>query len=97
MQIVGPSVANLPEMHGLLQQAQSVHFGENQVSNATRSDCIEVNSRQRVFAKPQSMGECTREPGKNSPPDHERISQPDQDSNGDTQVIHTKILLGLKK
>ncbi|GAB1299232.1 Ciliogenesis and planar polarity effector 1 [Apodemus speciosus] len=87
MQIVGPSVANFPDMHGLLQQAQSVRFGENQVSNATRSDCIEVNSRQRVFAKPHSMGECTREPGKNRPPDRERISQPDQDSHGDTQDI----------
>ncbi|XP_031215678.1 ciliogenesis and planar polarity effector 1 isoform X2 [Mastomys coucha] len=87
MQIVGPSVANLPDMHGLLQQAQSVRFGESQVSNATRSDCIEVHSRQRVFAKPQSMGECTREPGKNSPPDHERVSQPVPDSNGDTQDI----------
>lgn len=94
MQIVGPSVADLPGMHGLLQQAQS---GESQVSNPTRSDCIEVNSRQRVFAQPQSVRECTREPGKNSPPDHERTSQYDQNSNGDTQVIHTKILLGLKK
>ncbi|XP_029399823.1 ciliogenesis and planar polarity effector 1 isoform X3 [Mus pahari] len=87
MQIVGPSVANLPDMHGLLQQAQSVRSGESQVSNSTRSDCIEVNSRQRVWAKAQSTGECPREPGKNSPPDHERINQPDQDSSGDTQDI----------
>ncbi|XP_076772232.1 ciliogenesis and planar polarity effector 1 isoform X1 [Arvicanthis niloticus] len=84
MQIVGPSVANLPGMHGLLQQAQS---GESQVSNPTKSDCIEVNSRQRVFAQPQSVKECTREPGTNSPPDHERTSQYDQNSNGDTQDI----------
>ncbi|XP_006520063.1 ciliogenesis and planar polarity effector 1 isoform X5 [Mus musculus] len=87
MQIVGPSVASLPDMHGLLQQAQSVRFGESQVSNSTKSDCIEVNSRQRVSARAQSMGECTREPGKNSPADHKRISRPDQDSSGDTQDI----------
>ncbi|XP_060236476.1 ciliogenesis and planar polarity effector 1 isoform X1 [Meriones unguiculatus] len=85
MQIVGPSVANLPDMHRLLQQVQSVHFGESQVSNPTRSGHIEVNSRQRFSAKPQSVGECTREPGKNSSPDHERVSQPDKGSNGDTQ------------
>ncbi|XP_038959459.1 ciliogenesis and planar polarity effector 1 isoform X11 [Rattus norvegicus] len=95
MQIVGPSVANLPDTQRLVQQAQSVHFGESQVANPTRSDCIEVNSGQKLLAKPQSMGECTRHPGKSSPPGHERISQPDQDSNGETQdIAHESTPLG---
>ncbi|XP_051006896.1 ciliogenesis and planar polarity effector 1 [Acomys russatus] len=94
MQIVGPSIANRPDTHRLLQQVQSVHFEESHVSNPTRSGHTEVNSRQRFSAKPQSMGECTGEPGKNSPPGHEGVSQPDQDTNGDTQdILHGSIPL----
>ncbi|KAL1783219.1 putative protein C5orf42-like isoform X1 [Sigmodon hispidus] len=85
MQIVGPAVANLPDVHQLLQQAQPVHFGESQVSRPPRSGSTEVNSRQRFFAKPESVEESTRKPGKNSPLDHGGTSQPDQDSNGNTQ------------
>ena len=98
MQIVGPSVANLPDMHRLLQQVHPVHAGESPASKPTRSGCAsEVNSRQRFFAHPESMGECSREPGKNSPPDHGGVSQPDQDSNGNAEVIHTKIPLEQKR
>ncbi|XP_027257122.1 ciliogenesis and planar polarity effector 1 isoform X4 [Cricetulus griseus] len=87
MQIVGPSVANLPDMHRLLQQLQPVHSVESQIPKPRRSSCTEVNSRQKCFANPESMGECSREPGKNSLLDHGGISQPDQDSNGNTQDI----------
>ncbi|XP_036063387.1 LOW QUALITY PROTEIN: ciliogenesis and planar polarity effector 1 [Onychomys torridus] len=87
MQIVGPSVASLPDMHQLLQQAQPVHAGDSQASTAMRSGCTEAKSRQRFCAKAESVRECTREPGMNSPPDHEGISQPDQESNGNTQDI----------
>ncbi|CAH6787350.1 Cplane1 [Phodopus roborovskii] len=88
MQIVGPSVANLPDMHRLLQQLQPVHSEESQAPKPTRSGCTEVNSRQRLFAKPESMRECSRKPGKNnSPLPRGGISQPDQDSNGNTQDI----------
>uniref|UniRef100_A0A8C6R562 Ciliogenesis and planar polarity effector 1 n=1 Tax=Nannospalax galili TaxID=1026970 RepID=A0A8C6R562_NANGA len=82
MQIVGSSFANLPDMHQLLQQAQSVHLGESQMHRIpTRgSDYVEVNSSQRIFTEPQSMRQCSREPGKNSLQGHEGISQPDQDS-----------------
>lgn len=97
MQIVGPSVANLPDMHRLLQQLQPVHSVESQIPKPRRSSCTEVNSRQKCFANPESMGECSREPGKNSLLDHGGISQPDQDSNGNTQVIHTKIPIELRK
>nr|XP_048284916.1 ciliogenesis and planar polarity effector 1 isoform X5 [Myodes glareolus] len=88
MQIVGPSVANLPDMHRLLQQVHPVHAGQSPASKPTRSDCAsEVNSRQRFFANPEPMGECSREPGKNSPPDHGGVSRPDQDSNGNAEDI----------
>ncbi|XP_040613530.1 ciliogenesis and planar polarity effector 1 isoform X3 [Mesocricetus auratus] len=87
MQIVGPSVANLPDMHRLLQQLQPVPSGESQVPKPTRSGCTEANSRQRFFANPDSMGECIREPGKNGPLDPGGINQPDQDNNGRTQDL----------
>ncbi|XP_052599131.1 ciliogenesis and planar polarity effector 1 isoform X9 [Peromyscus californicus insignis] len=87
MQIVGPSVANLPDMHQLLPQVQPVCVGESQASKPTRSGCTEAKGRQRFCAKAESVRECTREPGMNSPPDHEGISQPDQESNGNTQDI----------
>lgn len=90
MQIVGPSVANLPDMHRLLQQVHPVHAGQSPGSKPTRSDCAsEVNSRQRFFADPEPMGERSREPDKNSPPDHGGVGRPDQDSNGNAEVIHT--------
>lgn len=98
MQIVGPSVANLPDMHRLLQQVHPVHAGQSPASKPTRSGCAsEVNSRQRFFANPEPMGECSREPGKNSPPDHGGVGRPDQDSNGNAEVIHTKIPLEWKR
>ncbi|KAH0520595.1 hypothetical protein LTLLF_205720, partial [Microtus ochrogaster] len=88
MQIVGPSVANLPDMHRLLQQVHPVHGGESPASKPTRSGCAsEVNSRQRFSTHPESVGECRREPGKNSPADHAGVSQPDQDSNGSAENI----------
>ncbi|XP_076407922.1 ciliogenesis and planar polarity effector 1 isoform X2 [Peromyscus maniculatus bairdii] len=87
MQIVGPSVANLPDMHQLLQQVQPVHVGESQASKPTKSGCTEAKSRQRLCAKAESGRECTRDPSMNSPPDHEGISQPGQESHGNTQDI----------
>ncbi|CAO2592407.1 Ciliogenesis and planar polarity effector 1 [Lemmus lemmus] len=110
MQIVGPSVANLPDMHRLLQQVHPVHTEESPASKPTRNGCAsevnnrhagespaskptrngcasEVNSRQRFFTHPESMGECSQEPGKNSPPDHGGVSRPDQDNSGNAEDI----------
>lgn len=99
MQIVGSSFANLPDVSQLLQQSQSVHLVGNQVLNpAGGSGDVEDTSRsrkERFFIKPQSMGECTREPGKNSPNCHRGILQSDQNSNGNLQVVHLKIPLKL--
>lgn len=99
MQIVGSSFANLPDIHELLQQSQPVRLVGSQVSNPTRgSSDVEDTSRnlkERVFIKPQSMGESTREPGKNSPHCQKGIVQSDQDRNGNLQVIHLKIPLKL--
>lgn len=91
MQIVGSSFANLPDVSQLLQQSQSVHLVGNQVLNpAGGSGDVEDTSRsrkERFFIKPQSMGECTREPGKNSPNCHRGILQSDQNSNGNLQNV----------
>jgi hypothetical protein len=97
MQIVGPSFANLPDVHQLLQQAQSVHFGGSQVSNYTReSGDVEVNSSQNLkeksFIKPQSMEECTRELCKTIPQGHEGIIQ-SEDCNGNLQVMYKKNII----
>ncbi|KAI5134315.1 Ciliogenesis And Planar Polarity Effector 1 [Manis pentadactyla] len=98
MQIVGSSFANLPDIHELLQQSQPVRLVGSQVSNPTRgSSDVEDTSRnlkERVFIKPQSMGESTREPGKNSPHCQKGIVQSDQDRNGNLQdVSHGSIPL----
>uniref|UniRef100_A0A8C8YRG1 Ciliosis and planar polarity effector complex subunit 1 n=1 Tax=Prolemur simus TaxID=1328070 RepID=A0A8C8YRG1_PROSS len=92
MQVVGSSFANIPDIHQLLQQSQSVHLGGSQVSNPPGRGCGDVedssrNLKERFFIKPQSMGECTREPGKNSPHYHEGIIQSDQTSNGNVQNV----------
>ncbi|TKC50332.1 hypothetical protein EI555_001993, partial [Monodon monoceros] len=91
MQIVGSSFANLPDVHQLLQQSQSVHLVGSQGSNPTRgSNDVEDTSRnlkERFFVKPQPMGEYTREPGKNSPHCHKGIVQSDENSNGNLQNV----------
>ncbi|XP_022454763.2 ciliogenesis and planar polarity effector 1 isoform X2 [Delphinapterus leucas] len=91
MQIVGSSFANLPDIHQLLQQSQSVHLVGSQGSNPTRgSNDVEDTSRnlkERFFVKPQPMGEYTREPGKNSPHCHKGIVQSDENSNGNLQNV----------
>ncbi|KAK2489780.1 hypothetical protein MC885_001715 [Smutsia gigantea] len=97
MQIVGSSFANLPDTHDL-QQSQPVHFLGSQVSNRTRgiSDVEDTsrNLKERVFIKPQSMGESTREPGKNSLHCQKGIVQSHQDRNGNLQdVSHGSIPL----
>uniref|UniRef100_A0A8C5YQG4 Ciliosis and planar polarity effector complex subunit 1 n=1 Tax=Marmota marmota marmota TaxID=9994 RepID=A0A8C5YQG4_MARMA len=92
MQIVGSSFANLPDVHQLLQQTQIERLGTSQVSNPTGgSDDVEVNrSRnlsQKIFVKPQSMGEYTREPVKNNSHGHEEIIHSDQNNNGNLQNV----------
>uniref|UniRef100_A0A8D2HMR7 Ciliosis and planar polarity effector complex subunit 1 n=1 Tax=Urocitellus parryii TaxID=9999 RepID=A0A8D2HMR7_UROPR len=92
MQIVGSSFANLPDVHQLLQQTQIERLGTSQVLNPTGgSDDVEVNrSRnlsQKIFIKPQSMGEYTREPGKNNSHGHEGIIHSDQNNNGNLQNV----------
>uniref|UniRef100_A0A8C5V1M4 Ciliosis and planar polarity effector complex subunit 1 n=1 Tax=Microcebus murinus TaxID=30608 RepID=A0A8C5V1M4_MICMU len=92
MQIVGSSFANIPDIHQLLQQSQSVHLGGSQVSNPTGGGCGDVedssrNLKERFFIKPQSMGKYTKEPGKNNPHYHEGIIQSDQTSNGNVQNV----------
>uniref|UniRef100_H0X6U7 Ciliogenesis and planar polarity effector 1 n=1 Tax=Otolemur garnettii TaxID=30611 RepID=H0X6U7_OTOGA len=90
MQIVGSSFANIPDVHQLLQQSQSVHLGGSQVPNPT-GGCgdVEDSSRnlEKFFIKPQSMGEYKREPDKNSPHYHEEITQSGQTSNGHLQNV----------
>ena len=99
MQIVGSSFANLPDIHELLQQSQSVHLVGSQGSNPTRgSNDVEDSSRnlkERFFVKPQPMGEHVREPGKNSPHCHKEIVQSDENNIGSLQVMHFKIPLKL--
>ncbi|XP_028348654.1 ciliogenesis and planar polarity effector 1 isoform X6 [Physeter macrocephalus] len=91
MQIVGSSFANLPDIHQLLQQSQSVHLVGSQGSNPTGgSNDVEDTSRnlkERFFVKPQPMGEYTREPGKNSPHCHKEIVQSDENSKGNLQNV----------
>ncbi|KAM6156503.1 ciliogenesis and planar polarity effector 1 [Erethizon dorsatum] len=92
MQVVGSSFANLPDTHHLLQQAQSEYLGESQVSSRTRgSGDVEINNsknlKERFFIKPQSMGEGSREPDKNSPHSHEGIIQSDQNSSENMQNV----------
>uniref|UniRef100_A0A5F9CHQ9 Ciliosis and planar polarity effector complex subunit 1 n=1 Tax=Oryctolagus cuniculus TaxID=9986 RepID=A0A5F9CHQ9_RABIT len=91
MQIVGSSFANLPDIQQLVQQSQSLHFRGSQVLNPTNgSDCVEENSRnlkERIFIKPQFMGEYNREPGRDSPHCQEGITQSDQKSNGNLQNV----------
>ncbi|XP_058163910.1 ciliogenesis and planar polarity effector 1 isoform X2 [Dasypus novemcinctus] len=91
MQIVGSSFANLPNIHQLVQQSQSVHLVGSQVSNPIRGrgDVEDTggNLKDRFFIKPQSMGEYTKENGKNSPHCHKGIVQSDQNSNGNIQNV----------
>ena len=97
MQIVGSSFANLPDMHQLLQQSQSVHLVGTQASNPTRgsNDVGDTsrNLKERFFIKPQPMAECAREPGKNIPHCHKEIVQSNENSNGNFEVMHFKIPL----
>ncbi|XP_073849410.1 ciliogenesis and planar polarity effector 1 isoform X6 [Macaca fascicularis] len=97
MQIVGSSFANLPDIQQLVQQSQSVHLGGSQESNLRGCGDVEdsnKNLKERFFVKPQSMGENTREPHKNSPHCHERTIPSGQNSTGNVQnVLHGSIPL----
>lgn len=91
MQIVGSSFANLPDIHQLLQQSQTMHLAGSQVSNpARRSSDVEDarrNVKERFSIRPQSLGgEHMREPGTNGPHCPTGIVQSDQNSNGKSQV-----------
>ncbi|XP_037655286.1 ciliogenesis and planar polarity effector 1 isoform X3 [Choloepus didactylus] len=89
MQIVGSSFANLPNIHQIVQQSQSVPLVGSQVSNPIRGsgdvEDTSGNLKDRFFIKSQSVGEYTRESGKNSPHFHKGIVQTDQDNNGNVQ------------
>uniref|UniRef100_G3RH70 Ciliosis and planar polarity effector complex subunit 1 n=1 Tax=Gorilla gorilla gorilla TaxID=9595 RepID=G3RH70_GORGO len=90
MQIVGSSFANLPDIQQLVQQSQSVHLGESQESNLRGCGDVEdsnKNLKERFFIKPQSMGENTREPRKNSPHCHEGTIPSGQNSTGNVQSV----------
>ncbi|XP_058286087.1 ciliogenesis and planar polarity effector 1 [Hylobates moloch] len=96
MQIVGSSFANLPDIQQLIQQSQCVHLGESQESNLRGCDVEDSNKnlKERFFLKPQSMGENTREPRKNSPHCHEGTIPSGQSSTGNIQnVTHGNIPL----
>ncbi|XP_063475629.1 ciliogenesis and planar polarity effector 1 isoform X6 [Symphalangus syndactylus] len=97
MQIVGSSFANLPDIQQLIQQSQCVHLGESQESNLRGCGDVEdsnKNLKERFFLKPQSMGENTREPRKNSPHCHEGTIPSGQSSTGNIQnVTHGNIPL----
>ncbi|XP_054343056.1 ciliogenesis and planar polarity effector 1 isoform X8 [Pongo pygmaeus] len=90
MQIVGSSFANLPDIQQLVQQSQSVHLGESQESNLRGCGDVEdsnKNLKERFFIKPQSVGENTREPRKNSPHCHEGTIPSGQNSTGNIQNV----------
>lgn len=92
MQIVGSSFANLPDIHQLLQQSQTMHLAGSQVSNpARRSSDVEDarrNVKERFSIRPQSLGgEHMREPGTNGPHCPTGIVQSDQNSNGKSQNV----------
>ncbi|XP_054411464.1 ciliogenesis and planar polarity effector 1 isoform X9 [Pongo abelii] len=90
MQIVGSSFANLPDTQQLVQQSQSVHLGESQESNLRGCGDVEdsnKNLKERFFIKPQSVGENTREPRKNSPHCHEGTIPSGQNSTGNIQNV----------
>ncbi|XP_042638331.1 ciliogenesis and planar polarity effector 1 [Orycteropus afer afer] len=98
MQIVGSSFANLPNIHQLVQQSQSVHLVGSQISNPTGpSGDVEDSSgnvKDRFFINQQSKEECTRESVKNSPHCHKGIARSDQNSSGNVQnVPHDSIPL----
>ncbi|XP_030669834.1 ciliogenesis and planar polarity effector 1 isoform X2 [Nomascus leucogenys] len=96
MQIVGSSFANLPDIQQLIQQSQCVHLGESQESNLRGCGDVEDSNKnlERFFLKPQSMGENTREPRKNSPHCHEGTIPSGQSSTGNIQnVTHGNIPL----
>uniref|UniRef100_A0A7N9CF69 Ciliosis and planar polarity effector complex subunit 1 n=1 Tax=Macaca fascicularis TaxID=9541 RepID=A0A7N9CF69_MACFA len=95
MQIVGSSFANLPDIQQLVQQSQSVHLGGSQESNLRGCGDVEdsnKNLKERFFVKPQSMGENTREPHKNSPHCHERTIPSGQNSTGNVQCKKTQLI-----
>ncbi|XP_023380594.1 protein JBTS17 [Pteropus vampyrus] len=92
MQIVGSSFANLPDIHQLLQQSQTMHLAGSQVSNPARgsSDVEDArrNVKERFSIRPQSLGgEHMREPGTNGPHCPKGIVQSDQNSNGKSQNV----------
>ncbi|XP_063460572.1 ciliogenesis and planar polarity effector 1 isoform X12 [Pan paniscus] len=90
MQIVGSSFANLPDIQQLVQQSQSVHLGESQESNLRGCGDVDdsnKNLKERFFIKPQSMGENTREPRKNSPHCHEGTIPSGKNSTGNVQNV----------
>ncbi|XP_074185089.1 ciliogenesis and planar polarity effector 1 isoform X2 [Rhinolophus sinicus] len=90
MQIVGSSFANLPDIHQLLQQSQSVHLVGSQVSHPSRgsgdTEATRGHVTERFVIKPQSMGDHTGEPGKNSSNCHKGV-QSDPNSNGNLQNV----------
>ncbi|KAM6224372.1 ciliogenesis and planar polarity effector 1 [Rhynchocyon petersi] len=91
MQIVGSSFANLPNIHQLVQQSQSVHLVGSQASNPMRgSGDVEDtgrNLKDRFIIKPQSMEEYTRQPDKNSSHCCKGTEPSNQNSNENVQNV----------
>ncbi|XP_055000718.1 ciliogenesis and planar polarity effector 1 [Sorex araneus] len=90
MQIAGSSFANLPDLHHILQQSQSVNLMGSQVSNPTGAnvDMEDTNGNLKArFLKPHSMGENTGALDKNIPHCNEGVVQCDHNSNGNLQSV----------
>ncbi|XP_055968066.1 ciliogenesis and planar polarity effector 1 [Sorex fumeus] len=90
MQIAGSSFANLPDLHQILQQYQSVNLMGSQVSNPTRAsvDMEDTSGNLKArFIKPHSMGENTGALDKNITYCNEGVVQSDHNSDGNLQSI----------
>lgn len=93
MQIVGLPFTNLPDIHRLAQQPQSVHLVGSQVSNPTEGsggvEDTRGDPKETLLIKPQSTGEQAREPSKKSAPCLTGAVQSDQ-SHENSQVTHSQ-------
>ncbi|XP_016079490.1 PREDICTED: uncharacterized protein C5orf42 homolog isoform X3 [Miniopterus natalensis] len=95
MQIVGLPFTNLPDIHRLAQQPQSVHLVGSQVSNPTEGsggvEDTRGDPKETLLIKPQSTGEQAREPSKKSAPCLTGAVQSDQSHENSQSVPHGSI------
>ncbi|XP_036136051.1 ciliogenesis and planar polarity effector 1 [Molossus molossus] len=96
MQIVGLSVANVPDTHRLVQQSQSARSVGSHVPNLTGGSSGAEDTRghpqERPFVSPPSTGQHTREPGRKGTPCHPGLVQSERSRDGNLQnVPHSSV------